>query len=86
MSLFEISRELQCGVCNHSKPHANLHTTQEEHFYREEKKVKMAIANKEIYGFFLVSYCQERRGVLFWALLSWQGMRALSSSLPTLSK
>ena len=62
MGLFEMSRELQFGLCNHGKPHASPHKAREEHFYREEKEFRMATVNR-VHGFSLAETCQERRGI-----------------------
>ena len=38
MGLFTIRRELQFGVCNHSKPRASPHIPREEKAFREGKE------------------------------------------------
>ena len=47
MSLFVISRELQFGVCNHSKPCAMSCMAREEHSYGEGKEAGRAIVTKK---------------------------------------
>ena len=79
IGLFRISGELQFRVCNHGEPCASSHMAREgEHFYKEEKEVGRAVANR-VHGFlFAESLPGEKRSFssFCWALLSSQGTRA----------
>ena len=87
MGLFGICRELQFKVHNYGEPHASLHATEAELFYRGEKGIWECGSKQRFHGFSLAKLLPEKKRSLCtfsWALLPLQGIRALPSGLPTL--